>query len=131
MTQTLKRNDLLYPKLNYQIVGILFTVFNDLGYRYKEKYYQRAIAEELKSVGIPFQEQVHVPVRFKGKEIGHNILDFLIDRKVILEIKRGDAFSRGDIQQTNEYLHSTNLRLALPARFSSKGMKFRRIVNIK
>ena len=125
------RNDLIYPKLSYEVVGVLFTVFNELGYRYKEKHYQKAVAKELENIGLLFKEQVRVPLRFKGADIGFHVLDFLIGNKVILEIKRGDAFSRTDIQQANEYLHSTGLKLAILARFSSRGLKFKRIVNLK
>jgi len=38
-----KENRLVYPDLSYKIVGILYDVYNDLGYGYQEKYYQRAL----------------------------------------------------------------------------------------
>ena len=55
---TLKRRDLIYPELSYKIVGILYETFNSLGYGYKETYYQRAIAANLKSNKLFFKEQV-------------------------------------------------------------------------
>ena len=125
------KNDLLYPELSYQIIGILFEVFNELGYRYKEVSYQKAISLSLKNLGINFQEQVRVPLIFKGVEIGDYIPDFLIDRKVVLEIKRGDYFSQADIKQLLSYLKIMKLKLGILARFSPKGLKFKRIVNIK
>jgi hypothetical protein len=56
--------------------------------------------------------------------------DFLIDGKIILEIKRGDNFSVSDIKIV-AYLERSKLRLGILARFSSQGVKYRRIVNIK
>ena len=44
MNYELKRNDLIYPELSYQIIGALFEVYKNLGSGYHEKYYQRAIA---------------------------------------------------------------------------------------
>ncbi|MBI2122143.1 MAG: GxxExxY protein [Candidatus Sungbacteria bacterium] len=126
----IKKKDLLYPDLSYQVVGILFEVFNELGYQYQEKYYQRAISKSLHLVGIPFQEQIIFPIEFKGQKIGRYIFDFLVDNKIVLEIKRGDTFSPQDIRQTIAYLKRSNLRLGILARFSSKGLKFKRIVNI-
>ena len=41
----MQRDDILYPELSYQIIGALFEVFNELGYQYQEKYYQRALKE--------------------------------------------------------------------------------------
>ena len=129
MPTLLKRSDLIYPELSYQIVGVLFTVFNALGYGYREKYYQRAIREELTRLKVSFQEQVSFAVLFKGKMIGRQAFDFLIDKKIVLEIKRGDFFSKTDIVQTTGYLKTANLKLAILARFSSKGLKFKRILN--
>ncbi len=127
----LLRDDVIYPELSYQIIGILFSVFNSLGYGYKEKYYQSAIANELETAKLPFKEQVPFAVKFRGKIIGRHFLDFLIYGKVILEIKQGDRFSRSDITQVTGYLRTTGLRLAILARFSRKGLIFKRIVNIK
>ncbi len=128
--KTVVRQDLLYPELSYRIVGILFDVFNTLGYRYQEKYYQRAIAQEFKCLGVIFQEQVVAPVIFKEKKIGSYIYDFLIDNKIILEIKRGDRFSLSDINQLDGYLKNSCLKLGILARFSSKSLLYRRIVNV-
>lgn len=126
----IRRNDLIYPDLSYKIVGILFSVFNQLGYGYKEKYYQRAIKNELLILNVPFKEQIAFPIIYKDKIIGKQIFDFLIDGKVVLEIKRGDNFSQRDIIQTTGYLKSASLSLGILARFSSKGLKFKRIVNL-
>lgn len=130
MKKSIQRHDLIYPELSYRIVGVLFSVFNELGYGYKEQYYQRAIAKELKEFGIPFQEQIVYPIKFKGSIIGKHIFDFLIDNKIILEIKRGDRFSSRDIVQTTGYLRTSNLKLAILARFSSRGLKAKRILNL-
>lgn len=123
--------EIIYPKLSYKIVGVLFDVFNELGYSYREKYYQRAIASAFKSLGINFGEQTTIPLLFKGEKIGRAICDFLIEDKIILEIKRGEKFTRHDIQQLYTYLRAKNLKLGIIARFSSKGLKFKRIVNLK
>jgi GxxExxY protein len=131
MPATLKRKDLLYPELSYQIVGILFEVFNELGYRYQEKYYQKAISQCLKKLTIPFDEQISISVKFHDVAVGIYRPDFLIDNKIVLEIKRGDYFSQQDIKQLLGYLEAKKLKLGILARFSSRGLKFKRIVNIK
>lgn len=124
------RKDILYPELSYKIVGILFDVSNELGYQYQERYYQRAIREDLKRSGISFREQVVQPLVYKSKSIGRYYFDFVIDDKVVLEIKRGDAFSPRDIRQIVAYLESSGLKLGLLARFSSKGLKYKRIIKV-
>lgn len=125
-----KREDLAYPELSYRVTGVLIEVFNALGYRYKELHYQRAIAKVFSEEHILFKEQVSTPVMFRGEVIGRYIFDFLIDNKIVLEIKRGDDFRREDIQQVVNYLRSANLKLGIIARFSSKGIKTKRILNL-
>ena len=56
--------------------------------------------------------------------------DFLIDKKIILEIKVGNYFSRKDIQQLFAYLKVSGLQLGIIAHFTSSGVKYKRVVNI-
>lgn len=120
----------IYPELSYKVIGALFEVFNELGYSYREVYYQKAVAKVLRNLGIEFQEQVYMPLIFKGERIGRAVCDFLIGGKIILEIKHGDRFPTQDIKQLFTYLRANNLKLGILARFSSKGLKFRRVLNI-
>lgn len=47
---------LIYKDLSYQIVGILYKVYNELGGGYQEKYYQRAVSLELKKENLNYKE---------------------------------------------------------------------------
>ena len=125
------RKDLIYPELSYKIIGVLFSVFNELGYGYRELYYQRALAAEFGHLGIVFREEVYCPVIFRNEIIGRQRLDFLSENKIILEIKQGDRLGRNDIMQVMGYLRSAKLQLAILARFSNKGLIFRRILNLQ
>jgi GxxExxY protein len=131
MKAELKRKDLVYPELSYQIIGILFEVFKQLGGGYQEKYYQRAIALELRRCKLKYREQVSMPLNYKDERIGKYFLDFLIEDKIILEIKKDKNFSRKNIEQVVGYLRAFNLKLGILANFTSQGLKFKRIVNIE
>jgi GxxExxY protein len=125
----LKRGDLILPELSYKIVGVLFDVYNVVGPGHLERVYQRAVAEALKERKLKFIEQVSAPLVFKGKAIGKYLLDFLIEDKVVLELKQGDRFRKSNIDQVLAYLASTNRELAILANFTQQGVLFRRIVN--
>ena len=125
------KEKVVYKELSYQIVGVLFEVFNELGYGYKEKYYQKAIASLLKEKNISFKEQLMYKIKFKNEDLGNQFLDFLIDDKIILEIKRGNYFSKHNIQQVKQYLKVTNKKLAILANFTEKGVKTMRVLNIQ
>lgn len=122
--------DLEYKELSYELVGILFEVYNELGYGYKEIYYEKAIKQCLDEKKISYKEQAPFVLSFHGKIIGRFYLDFLIENKIVLEIKKGNYFSKRNIQQINEYLKATKMRLAILANFTPNGVKFKRIVNI-
>ena len=126
----IRKKDLLYPDLSYKIVGALFNVYNNIGSGHREKFYQRAIAIELKSIDIPYIEQLYVAIKFKDKIVGKYYLDFLIDNKIVLEIKKGEVFLRKNIEQIFSYLKAKRLKLGILANFTKSGLKFKRIVNI-
>lgn len=125
------RQDLIYPELSYQIVGILFEVYKHLGSKYQEKYYQRAVADELKRCDLSFIEQAKTPLKYKNKTIGSYSLDFLVENKIALEIKKDNNFSHRNIEQVVAYLKALNLKLGILANFTTKGLMFKRILNIQ
>jgi len=68
------KSDLIYPDFSFKIIGILFDVYNELGFGYQEKYYQRAIASVFSKNKIKFKEQVKIPLAFKRTKIGYYYL---------------------------------------------------------
>ncbi len=126
----LKRKDLVYPEMSYNIVGALFEVYKELGSGYREKYYQRAVAIELKKRGLHFKEQVAIPLSYKEIQLGKCFLDFLVENKIVLEIKKDEKFSKKHIDQVCSYLKASNLKLGLLANFTKDGVKFKRLLNI-
>ena len=124
------RKDILYPDLSYRIIGVVFNVYNELGYGYQEKIYQRSIGEGLKTANISFEEQVPFNIKFKDNKIGSYFLDFLIEDKIILEVKKDDRFSKSNIEQLSAYLKASNLKLGILVNFTKRGLLFKRVVNI-
>ena len=127
---TLKRTDLVYPELSFVIVGCAYEVFNELGPGHTEKNYQRALAVVFEEKKIIFKEQEYYPLRFKDRIIGRGFLDFLIDNKIIVELKKDETFSKIHIDQVLNYLKLSNLKLAILINFTKQGVKFKRIINI-
>ena len=125
------RDDLLYPELSYQIIGVLFEVSNTLGHGFQEKDFQKAIVTLFKKLGIKFNEQVLVKIKINDTVIRKGKLDFIVDDKIILEIKKGEKFLKDNIDQTYRYLKMTGLKLGILANFTSKGLMYKRIVNIR
>ena len=77
----------VYEKLSYAIIGVLYATFNELGYGYQERHYQKAISINLGKAEILYKREVYSPITYKEEKIGKYFLDFLIEDKIILEIK--------------------------------------------
>lgn len=130
MLKTPIRDDLLYPNETYRIMGVLFDVWNQIGWGHRERVYQNACAVAFKKALIPFKKEVHIPVFYRGEKISHSLSDFLLFDCIILEIKVRSFFRLGDIRQCYRYLKESNMKLAIIAHFTKDGVKFKRIVNI-
>jgi len=123
--------DLIYPELSYSIIGILYKVYNQLGGGYQEKYYQQAIKRELFINQIPFLEQVRHDLNFNGQMIGRYYLDFIIDHKIVLELKVAPSFSRKDIMQVLNYLKQSDLELGILVSLNRNKIFYKRILRGK
>jgi GxxExxY protein len=120
---------LIYPKESYKIVGCAYEVFNSLGPGHLERTYERALAVKFDNEGIKYQEQVFAPVKFEGQTVGNNYFDFLIDNKIVVELKCGDHFTRAHFQQVHKYLAVRKLKLAILLTFTKDGVKTKRVLN--
>lgn len=130
MKPQVRRDDLVFPELSYQIVGCAYEVFDELGPGHLEKVYQRAFAISLTRKEIKYSEQVCYSLKFKDEVVGKGFLDFCVDDKVIVELKKDGNFSKPHIEQILNYLKLSDLKLTILINFTKEGVKFRRIVNI-
>ena len=121
----------LHPDEPYEIIGIMYEVWDKVGFGHKENFYQNAVKEIFKKKKKKFKEQLRLKVKMGEKELGEYILDFLYEDKIVVELKQGNNFSKRNINQVYAYLRATNLKLGLLINFTREGVKFKRIVNLK
>lgn len=120
---------ILHKELSFKIVGILFSVHTQLGNRYQEKYYQRAVEQALIENKIKFKKELAVDLSYNNKKIGKYLLDFLIEDMVILELKAVPRLLPKDFKQVLGYLKSNNLELGILANFQPESLVYKRILN--
>lgn len=91
----------------------------------------KALAHELRLRGIPFAEQVCLSVTYKDIFVGDYIADFVIDGKIILEIKAVKAIDDAHKAQAINYLAATGFELAIVLNFGESSLKQERLVRHK
>lgn len=121
---------LIYEDLTFIIRGLLFEVYNHLGSGYREKTYCDAIAKSFDKNRIKYKREIKFPVKIYDEEVGKRYFDFLVDDKVIVEVKIGNKNSRRDFEQIREYLTMSNHKLGLLVLFRDKDVKVYRVPNI-
>ncbi len=102
----------IYPDLSYKITGILFAAHNELGQYAREKQYGDLIEKKLKETKIPYKRELSI------SDSG-NILDFIIDDRIILELKSIRMITRDNYRQIQNYLQAANIKLGLLINFRS------------
>jgi len=122
-------SELIYPKLSYRLMGILFKVHRKLGSSYQEKYYQRAIALALDKAKIPYRREVKTDLSYNDQKIGKYYLDFVIEKKIALEIKTVPGIKDEYYKQLLAYLDAANLKLVIVANFRTKRLTYKRLIN--
>ncbi|KKT74557.1 MAG: hypothetical protein UW71_C0019G0002 [Parcubacteria group bacterium GW2011_GWB1_44_7] len=125
----IKNKNLLYPKLSYVLNGIFFKAHNDLGRFRNEKQYADAIERLLQDKKIEYVREYHLSKSFDGEAKNRNIVDFLVESKIILEIKAKTMVSREDYYQLRRYLSSTNCELGIIVNFRRRQLVPKRVLN--
>ena len=128
MNTTNKVDDFLYENLSYKIRGCIFAVYNNLGFGHKEDIYQKALALELKNANLNFSQQTSLSIIYQDNKIGTYRPDFIIDDKIILEIKAVPFMPKSYETQLTYYLKGTNFKLGFIINFGDKKLDIRRRV---
>lgn len=119
---------LLYEDLTYKIRGAIFEVRKKLGLGHKEQVYHNALEIELEKISLAFESKKNIRVYYNGKPVSTYQPDFIIENRILIELKALPEIGRPQIEQLWSYLKGYDHKLALLANFGSKDLEIRRIV---
>ena len=109
--------------LSYKIVGCAIEVHKHLGPGLLESVCETCLIDELTSSGFNVERQFPVPIQYKGKELGSNlILDLLVNNLIIIELKAVEQLIPVYKAQLLSYLKLTGKPKGLLINFHSENI---------
>ena len=110
---------MIHGELTEQIIGAAITVHREVGPGLLESAYQSCFDLELTERGIRFEREVQVPLTYESKAVPNLYkIDFLVERKVIVELKAIDKLVPVHTAQVMTYQRMTGCRVGLLFNFN-------------
>ena len=122
--------ELKYRDITEKIIGASFEVHKFLGNGFQEVIYQRALAWELAKAGLSFAREIEQEIFYKELQepIGTRRADFVIEGKLLVELKAIILLEDVHLAQILNYLKAYKLEVGLLINFGSKSLTFKRVV---
>ena len=105
-------------QLTEAAIGALIEVHKVLGPGLTENLYEEALCHELTLRGLRFERQVLVNVIYKGKSIGQNRIDLIVEGRLIIELKSCEELNPVHRAQLTCYLRLEKLTVGLLVNFN-------------
>jgi len=115
----------------YRIIGCAMKVHNTLGNGFQEVIYQRCLAIELGKAGLEFEREKEQTIYYENIKVGTRRADFVIENKVIVELKALTNLEDVHLSQAKNYLEAYNFPIGLLINFGSKSLEYKFIFNKK
>jgi GxxExxY protein len=113
--------------LCHDIVGVFYSVYNELGQGFLEAVYEEALAIALTEAGMAANRQVPTPIWFRGRTIKEYKADLIVNGVVLLELKAAKALDTSHEAQMLNYLRATDIEVGLLLNFGPKP-QFKRFI---
>jgi GxxExxY protein len=118
-----------YAELTGKIIGCAMKVHNTLGNGFQEVIYQRCLAIEFAKVDLSFERELEMPIHYDGQEVGTRRADFLVEEKVLVELKAICELNDIHLAQGLNYLEAYKLNIGLLINFGATRLEFKRLIN--
>ena len=126
LANNMPEQELLHKDLAYKLAGCFYEIYNTLCPGHKEQIYHKALRLEFRSQNISFDDKKHLKVKYKEKEIGIYVPDFIIEDKIIVEIKSLLQLPKVFEKQLYYYLRGTDYKLGYLVNFGAEKLDIRR-----
>ena len=128
--KNMEKEDYKYADITHKIIGAAIEVHKFLGNGFQEVIYQRALAYELRQVVLNFVREIEQEIYYKELQepIGKRRADFVVEEKVLIELKALKQLEEVHWAQTLNYLKAYKLEVGLLVNFGAKSLEWKRFV---
>lgn len=121
-------DNVLYPDLSYRLNGIFYEVQNKLGRNRSERSYGDLIEEKCKKSNITYVREHPIAPSFEGEAERRNIADFIVEKKIVVELKVCRIIKKEHYFQVRRYLEASGLELGIIVNFRQKYLHPKRVL---
>ena len=113
----------------YKIIGLAMEVHKTLGKGFLEIGYKEALELEFRWANIPYTREKSFLIDYKGTLLKRfYTADFVINEKIIVEVKSQVAIIDTNYKQTINYLSVSHLTVGLILNFGEDSLTFKRVI---
>jgi len=114
---------LLHEQESYEIRGACFAVWKEFGGSFKENVVEKSLAKEFKLRHLSFERQKRIEIFYKGEKVGTYVPDFIVENKIVIELKVKPLITAEDRKQFWRYLKGSNCNLGFLINFGTKKLE--------
>ena len=115
--------------ITYKVIGCSMKIHNTLGNGFQEVIYQRCLAIELQKVGLTFEREKEQPIYYEGIHVGTRRADFLVENKIIVELKAVINLENVHLAQAKNYVVAYDFSVGLLINFGATSLQYKKIFN--
>jgi GxxExxY protein len=120
---------LKYGDITQKIIGCAMKVHSKMRNGFNEAIYSKCLAIEFEKVNINYQRELDIPVYYDEIIVGRRRVDFLVEEKVVIELKAVAELTDQHLAQGLNYLECYQLEIGLLIKFGAKSLQFKRLIN--
>jgi GxxExxY protein len=113
--------------LSQKIIGAAIEVHRSLGPGFLESLYEEALCIELDNLGIPYERQKTLEIRYRDHKIGEHRLDLLIASKLVVELKAVKEIEPIHFTIVRSYVKASNATSGIILNFSTMPLTIKRV----
>jgi GxxExxY protein len=114
-------------KISDAIIAAAIAVHRELGPGFLESIYEQALAVEFALRGIAFIRQKAIPLFYRDHQIGEHRLDFLVENKIVVELKAIEMLENVHFAIVRSYLKAAGFADGLLLNFSTMPLTVKRV----